>query len=74
ITYLIATMTVIFAGAYRPLSFGHSLIDADNISTALVLVVFLVLAATKRRIVHEILVPVVFVATLLDVLIFHLNI
>lgn len=73
ITYLIAAGTVVFASAYRPISFGHSVIDPDNISTVVVLLVFLLLAATKRRIVHEILVPVLFAAVLLDVLIFHLS-
>lgn len=74
ITYLIAAVTVVFASAYRPISFGHSIIDPDNISSVIVLLVFLLLAFTKRRIVHEILVPVIFAAVLLDVLIFHLRI
>ena len=74
ITYLLASATTIFAGAYRPLSFGHSVFDADNISTAVALAIFLILATTKRKIVHEILVPVVFAAVLMDVLIFHLSI
>lgn len=74
ITYLIAAATVVFASAYRPISFGHSIVDTDNISSVIVLLVFLLLATTKRKIVHEILVPVLFAAVLLDVLIFHLRI
>jgi len=74
IIYLIAGATVLFTGSYRPLSFGHSVIDADNISTGIVLLVVLTLAATRRKIIHELLVPVLFISVLLDVLIFHLSI
>jgi hypothetical protein len=71
ITYIIAAIAVIFAGTYRPISFGHNLIDPDNIATAIVLMVFLILVFTKRKIVHEILVPLLFAVVLMDVLLFH---
>ncbi len=74
IVYLIAAITVVFAGAYRPLSFGHSLIDPDNIASVVAILVLLVLAAIREKLVHEILVVILFAATLLDVLVFHLSI
>jgi len=74
ITYLIAAATVICASTYRPLSFGHSLIDPDNAASVIILGAFLILAATKRKVVHQTLVPLIFAAVTLDVLFFHMSI
>lgn len=71
---LLGAATVVFASLYRPISFGHTLIDADNATSLIILSAFVLLAATRRKIVHQILVPLIFSAVLLDVLIFHLTI
>ncbi len=72
--YLIGSATVIFASIYRPLSFGDRLVDPDNAASVVIFLVFLVLAATRRKTVHEILVPMLFAAVVFDVLFFHLAI
>ncbi len=74
VTYLIAAATVVFATAYRPLSFGDRVIDPDNVASVAIFFAFLVLAGTRRQIVHEILVPLLFTAIVFDVLFFHLSI
>lgn len=74
VIYLIGALTVIFASTYRPLSFGDALIDPDNASSVFILLVFLILAFFKKQIVHQILVPFLFGAVLLDVLVFHMTI
>ena len=74
IMYLIGAATVVFATTYRPLSFGDSLIDPDNGASLIIFGVFLVLAATRRRLVHQMLVPVLLAAVVFDVLFFHMSI
>ena len=68
--YLIAAATAVIATLYRPVAFGDTLIDPDNISSLILLSVFLILAAFKRPVIHEILVPLLLTAVLMDVLIF----
>ncbi|WP_417484788.1 hypothetical protein [Maricaulis salignorans] len=70
-TYLLGAATVVFATIYRPLSFGHGLVDMDNLSSAFILAAFLALAIWKTRMLHQILVPLLFAALVLDVLVFH---
>lgn len=73
-TYLIGAATVIFATLYRPISFGDNPIDPDNITSVIIFAAFLVLAFTRRKIIHQTLVPVLFAAVLFDVLFFHMSI
>lgn len=70
VTYFIAALAVIFANAYRPLSFGNPVFDLDNLASGIVLLIIALLAAIKRKIVHEILVPLMFAAIVLDILVF----
>jgi len=74
ITYLIGAATVVFATVYRPLSFGNKLIDLDNLTSLIILAAFLILATTRRKLVHQILVPLLFGAVVFDVLFFHMSI
>lgn len=74
VTYLIGAATVVFATTYRPLSFGDSLMDVDNVASVIIFGVFLVLAATRVRIVHCLLVPMLGAAVVFDVLFFHMSI
>lgn len=73
IIHLAAVLAVISSTLYRPLSFGHGLIDPDNLTSALGVAAFLILALTQRRWVHETIVPLIFVAVLGDLLVFHLS-
>jgi len=74
VTYIIGIATVIFAAIYRPLSFGDNLIDPDNIASVIILIVFLILAFVRRKLVHETLVPLLCAAVIFDVLFFHMSI
>ena len=74
ITFLIGAATVIFATIYRPLSFGNRLIDPDNLTSVIILGAFLTLAATRNRLVHQTLVPLMLAAVVFDVLLFHMSI
>lgn len=71
VTYVIALATVVSASLYRPLSFGSTLFDADNITSAFIFVVFLTLAITNNKMVHQTLVPFLFIAMVTDILVFH---
>ncbi|MEM9570033.1 MAG: hypothetical protein AAF996_01115 [Pseudomonadota bacterium] len=68
--YVIAAITTIIGTAYRPVAFGDVIIDPDNAASAVMVLAFLVLAATRRERVHTILVPLILAAILLDVFIF----
>ncbi len=68
--YLIAAATTIIGTAYRPVAFGDPFLDPDNAASAVMVLAFLTLAATRRVVVHTILVPVILAAILLDVFIF----
>lgn len=74
LTYLIAAGTVVFAALYRPLSFGHPLIDPTNVAAVIIFTMLIILAATGRKIVHHTVVPILFAAVLLNLFIFHMNI
>ena len=74
VNYFIGIMTVIFASVYRPVSFGDTLIDADNLSSLFVMIAFLALAISGKEIVHKILVPLLCGAIIIDILAFHMSI
>ena len=74
VTYSLAIITVVLASLYRPLSFGDSLLDIDNLTSAFILVVFLVLALSSQKRLHEVLGPLVFLAMITDILVFHMRI
>ncbi|MEM7664186.1 MAG: hypothetical protein AAF292_18245 [Pseudomonadota bacterium] len=68
--YVIAAATTIVGTVYRPVAFGDTIIDPDNAASGIMVLIFLLLAATRREVVHTILVPIVLAAILLDVFIF----
>jgi hypothetical protein len=72
--YLIAAGTVVLATLYRPLSFGHALIDPDNAPSLFVLAIFLGLAFTDNKWAHRILVPLILASAVFDILYFHMSI
>lgn len=74
ITYLIGAATVVLATVYRPLSFGDGLIDSDNAASIIIFVLFLILAATHRKLVHQTLAVLVSGVLLFDILFFHMSI
>lgn len=70
----IAVAVVVVSTLFRPLTFGDNLFDWDNASSAGVLIVLTILLFSKNRKVHEILVPILFAAVVLDILVFNLTI
>ena len=64
----IAVLTVTLATLFRPIVFGEELITIDNASSLIGFVGFTVLALSKNRTVHALLVPALFVAILWDIL------
>lgn len=73
IIYLIAAATTLIATVYRPVSFGDPLLVPDNYASAIVLLFLVVLAFTRNKVVHEVLVSLVFIAVLGDVLTFNFS-
>jgi len=64
----IAVLTVTLATLFRPIVFGEELFKIDNASSLFGFVGFTVLALSKNRTVHAVLVPALFAAILWDIL------
>ena len=65
----LGALTVVLATLFRPLIFGLSLLSPDNATSFLFLIGFIVLALSKRSIIHVFLVPTFLLLVLLDI--FH---
>jgi len=70
-TYLLAVLAVISSTLYRPLSFDHSLMDTDNLTSLILVFLFAALAVWRKPTAHAIIVPLAFILAFADVLIFH---
>ena len=66
----IAGLTVIFATGFRPLALGHSLFVVDNFSSFLLLGLFVILAISKLKRLHMAALPIIFLAMVLDIMVF----
>jgi len=67
----IAAMVVIASTLFRPLAFGTTLLDWDNAAPTGLLIVFGVLFFSNNKTIHQILVPLLFTAVVLDILVFN---
>ena len=63
----LGAFAVVAATSFRPLVFGHTIFTADNATSLLIFVSFVLLFCLKRKIVHAVLVPVILLLLLLDV-------
>jgi len=63
----LATLTVVAATLFRPLVFGDTLLSASNATSFAFLAGFIALGASRRPVLHAILVPIVLVLLLLDI-------
>jgi len=66
----LAGLTVIVGTLFRPVVFGQPLWAIDNASAIPILAVCIFLSIAKTRMVHRILVPIVFLSVLLDTMTF----
>ncbi len=64
----IAVLTVMLATLFRPIVFGEELFKIDNASSFIGFIGFAVLAISKNRIAHAVLVPALFGAIVWDIL------
>jgi len=67
--WLIGIVTAIASVLFRPIAFGMPLFVVDNASVIPLLVIFAILMSTKRPVVHQLLVPMVLIAVILDTLV-----
>ena len=65
--WIIGVVTVTLATLFRPLALGHELLIPDNFTSAVFVVAFVVLAASKHRRLHEVVAPVIFALLVFDV-------
>jgi len=70
--WVIAGLVVIVATLFRPVAFGDALLVADNMSAAVLLAFFAVLASSSRKVVHAILVPLILISLFMDIVFFSL--
>jgi len=63
----LGALTVVLATMFRPLIFGDSLLSPDNATSLLFVFGFIVLAISKRSILHVILVPIFLLLVLFDI-------
>lgn len=68
--WMIAALTVTVSTLFRPIAFGHGLLNMDNLSSPVLLVMFIGLAATKNRTAHFAAVPALIGIMLIDILVF----
>lgn len=66
----LAALTVTIGTLFRPIAFGDPLWIVDNASGLPILIVCVVLTVTRRKLVHQLLVPVVLASVLVDTLTF----
>ncbi len=66
--FILIAITAFTSVLFFPVAFGMSLIDAENIQSALIILFALTLAFTRKAILHMILVPAGLLATVADIL------
>jgi hypothetical protein len=64
----LGAIAVVMATAFRPLVFGQPLFLADNATSFLLFLGFIILARSKRETLHAVLVPVFLLLILVDIL------
>lgn len=74
IIYMVAALAVTVATLFRPMSFGVPLVSIDNLASAGFLISFIILAISRNRWVHSIIVPLMLIALLSDILVFNMSI
>jgi hypothetical protein len=66
--WVLGVLTVVSSTVFRPLIFGEDLYKLDNASSLFFIIGFVVLAISRRPIIHAIFVPIFLAVILLDVL------
>lgn len=68
LVFILVAITAFTSVLFFPIAFGMPLFDAENIQSAVIIIFALILAITRRAIVHMILVPAGLFATVADIL------
>ena len=66
----IASIVVVVGTLFRPIAFGDSLLDWSNLSSLVLLVIFVTLTISNNKKLNEVLVPFLLIAVVADILIF----
>lgn len=74
VIYTLSACVVILATLFRPVSFGLPLFSTDNFSSLGLLAAFVILALSKNRWVHGIIIPMMLITLLGDILLFNMSI
>jgi len=64
--YTLLALTAVAGVLFRPLAFGWGLIVVENLSSLPVVAAMILLAYSDNRLLHRILVPLCFVAVVVD--------
>lgn len=72
--WIIAIIVTVLATSFRPVMFGHSIIDLDNLPSLIQIMISIAIFSTKNPIIHTILVPLFFLIVVSDQLIFRYSI
>ena len=72
--YWLAAATVLVSTTFRPLALGFELFTVDNLSSLVLLAVFVALARTRNALVHSVAVVIVLVALVLDIVLLSMEI
>ncbi len=64
----LAALTVIVGTLFRPIAFGMPLFIVDNASSVPMILICVLLGATRKRLVHYIFVPLITIFIILDTL------
>ncbi len=72
--FLISVATVLVSTTFRPLALGFELFTVDNLSSAVLITVFVALACTRNAVFHSIAVVIVLVALVADIMLLSMEI
>ena len=64
--WLIGAAATLFGTLFRPIAFGASVLSLGNVATIPTALVCVILASTRDRRVHSVLVPIIFLTILFD--------
>jgi hypothetical protein len=70
----LAVLAVLLATLFRPLVLKHDLLTVDNATSFIAFIGFVVLAISPNKVLHALLVPILFITILLDVLLLTFSI
>ena len=69
--WVIAIIATVLGTTFRPLVFGHNVLDFDNLNSLLQVLIAATICMTRKQSIHAVLVPLFFLVMIFDQLVFR---